>query len=120
MIAQLSSLADKPAVAELYPRSAIELLLRVWEHRHDFCNALDTLQQSLAHNDIYSRNAFTNARDLQQTVAIDWALCGWAQLGADVAPMLGASLSFFEADCDQAGELERLCLKCLSRRAATG
>ena len=84
---------------------------RVWEHRRDLHDALDALPQSICHQDLFPRNAFIRvAGGAEQTVAIDWAFCGSAALGADLAPLLGASLGFFEADCDEADELERLCM----------
>ena len=68
-------------------------------------------RRSICHQDLFPRNAFIRvAGGTEQTVAIDWAFCGWAALGADLAPLLGASLGFFEADSDNADELERLCL----------
>jgi hypothetical protein len=100
-----------PVVPELFAPSTIGLLLQVWEHRRDLHDALDALPQSICHQDLFPRNAFIRvAGGAEQTVAIDWAFCGSAALGADVAPLLGASLGFFEADCDEADELERLCM----------
>lgn len=110
VITSLPSFRDNPAVSEAFPTSTVEQLLRVWDHRSDFYRALDMLQHSLAHNDVYPRNAFIETRDPQQTIAIDWAFSGAAPLGADLAPLLGISLSFFEADCEDADDLERLCL----------
>jgi hypothetical protein len=111
MITKLPSLAEHPVVTELFAPSTIGLLLRVWEHRHDLHDALDALPQSICHQDLFPRNAFIRvAGGAEQTVAIDWAFCGSAALGADLAPLLGASLGFFEADCDEADELERLCM----------
>jgi hypothetical protein len=111
LIAQLPSLVDHPVVAELYTPSTIALLMQVWEHRRQVYVALDALPQSICHQDLFPRNAFPRvAGGTEQTVAIDWAYCGWSALGADLAPLLGASLAFFEADCDNADELERLCL----------
>ena len=111
MITQLPSLADHPRVAELFAPSTIGLLLQVWEHRRELYEALDALPQSICHQDLFPRNAFLRvAGGAEQTVAIDWAFCGWAALGADLAPLLGGSLGFFEADSDDADELERLCL----------
>jgi len=112
MIIQLPSLAEYPTVAELFTPSTIGLLLQVWEHRREVYEALEALPQSICHQDLFPRNAFIRvAGGAQQTVAIDWAFCGWAPLGADLAPLVGASLGFFEADCDDADELERLCLE---------
>jgi len=111
MITQLPSLAEHPRVAELFAPSTIGLLLQVWEHRRELYEALDALPQSICHQDLFPRNAFIRvAGGAEQTVAIDWAFGGWAALGADLAPLLGASLGFFEADSDDADELERLCL----------
>ena len=111
MVAELPSVAGHPAVAALFPPSTIDLLLRVWDHRHEAYRALEALPHSICHQDVFPRNAFVRvAAGLEQTVAIDWAFCGWAALGADLAPMLGASMSFFEADPDEADELERRCL----------
>ena len=111
IITQLPALADHPAVTELFAPSTIDLLLRVWEHRHEAYQALEALPHSICHQDLFPRNAFVRVADgIKQTVAIDWAYCGWAALGTDLAPLIGASLNFFEADCDEADELERLCL----------
>lgn len=111
MITQLPSLTDHPAVGELFAPSTINLMLRVWEHRREAYEMLEALPHSICHQDLFPRNAFVRVVDgVEQTVAIDWAFCGWATLGADLAPLIGASLNFFEADCDEAGELERLCL----------
>ena len=111
MITQLPSLAEHPRVAELFAPSTIGLLMQVWEHRRELYEALDALPQSICHQDLFPRNAFIRVADgTEQTVAIDWAYCGWAAVGADLAPLLGASVGFFEADCDNADKLERLCL----------
>jgi hypothetical protein len=111
MITQLPSLTYHPVVTELFAPSTVGLLLQVWEHRHEVYQVLDGLPHSICHQDLFPRNAFVRVADgAEQTVAIDWAFCGWAALGAELAPLLGASLGFFEADCDQADELERLCL----------
>jgi hypothetical protein len=111
MITQLPALAEHPVVSELFPPSAVGLLLKVWEHRREVYETLDALPQSICHQDLHPRNAFIRGSDSTgQTVAIDWAFSGWSPLGADLAPLLGASLSFFEAGCDEADELERLCL----------
>lgn len=110
IIRKLPSVANDPVVVALFPPSHVELLLRLWEHRRDFYQALDALRHSLAHNDLYPLNAFVDVTRPEQTVAIDWAACGWGPLGADLAPLIGASLHFFQADCDRADELEQLCL----------
>jgi Ser/Thr protein kinase RdoA (MazF antagonist) len=103
MITQLPSLAEHPVVAELFAPSTIGLLLQVWEQGRDLCEALDALPQSTCHQDLFPRNAFIRvAGGAEQTVAIDWAFCGSAALGADLAPLLGASLGFLEADCYEA------------------
>jgi hypothetical protein len=111
MITKLPSVTNHPVVAELFPPSIVGLLLKVWEHRYEVYQVLDALPQSICHQDLFPRNAFVRVADgAEQTVAIDWAFCGWAALGAELAPLFGASLGFFEADCDEADELERLCL----------
>jgi hypothetical protein len=111
MITKLPSLTNHPVVGELFPPSIVGLLLKVWEHRYEVYQVLDALPQSICHQDLFPRNAFVRVADgAEQTVAIDWAFCGWAALGAELAPLLGASLGFFEAGCDEADELERLCL----------
>lgn len=111
-MAQLPLLADNPAVTRQFRPFEIDLLLKVRQHRYDLLHGLDVLQQSVAHNDVYPRNAFVDVdgTGASQTVAIDWASCGWAPLGADLAPLVGASPYFFEFDSEEADELERLCL----------
>ena len=111
MVARLSAVPDHPAVQELFTPSTINLLLRVWEHRHEGYQLLEALPQTICHQDLFPRNGFVRIADgIEQTVAIDWAFCGWAAFGTDLAPLIGASLNFFEVDWDEADELERVCL----------
>jgi hypothetical protein len=111
MITQLPSLEQDPVVAQLFPPSATELLLKVWDRRRELYEALDALPQSVSHQDLHPRNAFLRGSGgTAQTVAIDWAFTGWSPLGAELAALLGASLAFFETDGGEADELERLCL----------
>ena len=110
MITQLPSLAEHPRVAKLFGQSTIGLLMQVWEHRRELYEALDALPQSICHQDLFPRNAFIRlARGTEQTVAIDWAYCGWAAVGADLGPCWGLC-GVLRGRLRQRGQTQRLCL----------
>lgn len=60
MLRLLSSVADHPVVAQIYPRRTIDDLLKLWEQRDALFDALDGLPQTLCHNDVFPRNLFVD------------------------------------------------------------
>jgi hypothetical protein len=114
MITLLPGVADHPLVSRVYPPERIEALLEVWEHRRAWYAALDALPQTICHQDVFPRNAFVRHADragqADETIAIDWAFCGKAPVGAELAALIEGSLAFFELERDAADRVEGQCL----------
>jgi hypothetical protein len=45
-----------------------------------------------------------------RNVAFDWAYCGTAPIGAELAPLIGATMAFLGSPPGEWDDLERLCL----------
>jgi hypothetical protein len=99
---------DHPLVRRAYPGDASARLFRLWEERNLFLDALDRLPQTLCHLDIFRRNLFARktADGDDQTVVIDWAFAGRGAIGAELVPLVLASVAFNEVDLAQAQALE--------------
>jgi hypothetical protein len=83
-------------------------LFRLWEERDLFLDALDRLPQTLCHLDLFRRNLFARktADSDDQTVVIDWAFAGRGAIGAELVPLVLASVAFNEVDLALAQALE--------------
>ncbi len=99
---------DHPLVRRGYPGNAGARLFRLWEERNLFLDALDRLPQTLCHLDLFRRNLFARktADGDDQTVVIDWAFAGRGAIGAELVPLVLASVAFNEIDLGQAQALE--------------
>ena len=109
-IAQLPTVLDHPLVRRAFPGDTAPRVLQLWADRATFFDALDQLPQTFCHLDAYPRNLFVRD-DLKgdgRIVAIDWAFAGVSALGADLAALVGASLTFDEADLSTARELDQV------------
>lgn len=104
----LPGLRDHPLLRPALPRDTADRVLRVWDERETFFAALDRLPQTFCHLDAFPRNLFVRneASGDAQIVAIDWEYAGVNALGTDLAPLVGGSLLFEEADLDTASDLE--------------
>lgn len=107
-IAQLPSLLDHPLLRPALPGDTASRVLQVWEERETFFTALDQLPQTFCHLDAFPRNLLIrNERSGESHIAvIDWEYAGTSALGAELAPLVGGSLLFGEADLATADELE--------------
>ena len=108
-IAELPMLVDHPLLRPALPGDTAARVLRLWDERDAYFNALDRLPQVFCHLDAFPRNLFVrNTGDgTLQIVAIDWEFAGVSALGAELAPLVGGSLLFQEADPARANELEQ-------------
>ena len=81
--------------------------MRLWDERETFFNAIESLPQTICHNDAFRRNLFAgrSADGLIQTIAIDWTYLGWGAVGEEIASLVVGTLSFNEVDWSQAVEL---------------
>jgi hypothetical protein len=114
MITLLPEVADHPLVSQVYSRQLIAALLEIWKQRETWYAVLDGLPQTICHQDVFPRNAFVRhsgqTDQADKTFAIDWAFCGKAPVGSELAPLVGASLGFLELEPDAADRAEELCL----------
>jgi hypothetical protein len=99
---------NHPLVRRWLPNDVYEHVIRLWHDREEFLGALDRLPQTICHFDVHRRNLFArNLADGQkQTVLIDWAFVGHGPIGADLNPLVYASIVFFEVDISQVQSLE--------------
>jgi len=98
-----------PLVRRFVPSGAAGSLLRLWEQREAFLEALDALPQTLCHLDAFRRNMFarrTAAGD--QTVLIDWAFLGPGPIGAEIVSMVMVTLMFTEVPVSDAPNLDQV------------
>lgn len=110
-IALLRESLDEPLVRRWLPGSSAERIFRLWEEREVYLAALDQLPQTLCHHDAFRRNLFARGcdhagKDCDETAVIDWAFVGRGAVGEEMAPLVAASLGFFEVDITHAQELD--------------
>ncbi len=88
----------------------MERVFHLWDDRDLFLDALDRLPQTICHFDAHRRNLFARRITGQQfeTVLIDWAFVGQGPIGADLNPLMNASVSFFDVDVADAQRFEDL------------
>jgi hypothetical protein len=87
----------------------IKKLIELWTERAMFFNALNSTPQTLCHRDVFPRNAFVRPTPSgEQTVLVDWAFVGPGPVGAELTPLVEASMTWFECGPEQA---ETTCLE---------
>ncbi len=84
-----------PLVQQVLANANLHTLLAWWEERGKLLKILDSMPQTFCHQDAFCRNLFVSD---QQTCAFDWSYCGPAPLGAELAPLVFASLGFSGKD----------------------
>jgi hypothetical protein len=107
-VAELPMLLDHPFLRPAFPGDTAARVLQVWDERETFFTALDLLPQTFCHLDAFPRNLFvrTEPGGETQITAIDWEFAGTSALGAELAPLVGGSMLFDEADLATVDELE--------------
>jgi hypothetical protein len=98
--AALPSVRDYPLVRRCWPGDLLDRVLQLWEERDAFLAALEGLPQTFCHLDAFPRNLLVDPA-AQDVVALDWSYAGIEAVGAELAPMVAASVCFFDADPDQ-------------------
>jgi Phosphotransferase enzyme family len=107
----LPAAAQHPDAGRIYPPDIGATMTSLWENRQTVHAALDQLPTTFTHNDLFPRNLRRRqVNGATQNVAIDWAFCGAAPVGAELAPLVGATVGFLCSSPDEWDEMERLCL----------
>ena len=70
-------------------------ILRLWEGRDAFCDALERLPQTFCHGDAIRRNLLSGA---EETVAIDWECAGHYAVGEEVGQTLSVASAFYDVE----------------------
>lgn len=103
---------DEPLVSRAYPSEVATGILRLWEEKERWLTLLESLPQTLCHQDAFRRNLMSRIapNSTLQTVAFDWTFMGFAPLGAELAPLVVASTVLDEVNPLSFEELEEVCL----------
>ena len=101
---------SNPLVKRWFPGNDSDFFFQVWSERHIYLDAMDRLPQTICHFDLFRRNLFTRRSEEGnlQSIAIDWSYVGRGPLGADICPLVLASIAFFDVSLDKAKELEEI------------
>lgn len=105
----LPAAARHPDAGRIYPAEVGTTFTALWDNRQTVYAALDELPTTFTHNDVFLRNLRrVPAGTATRNVAFDWAYCGTAPIGAELAPLVGATIAFLGSSPGQWDELERL------------
>jgi hypothetical protein len=104
---------DHPSVKRAYPPDVAEKLFQLWAERDWYFHILAQLPQTLCHMDAFRRNLFISQTlaGNQETVVIDWAFVGPGAIGEELAPLISATIIFFEVDFSDLLGLEKQILE---------
>ena len=76
----------------------VAAILRLWEERDAFCDALERLTQTFCHGDAMRRNLLARRDGAEETVGIDWALAGHYAVGEEVGQTLSVASAFYDME----------------------
>jgi hypothetical protein len=111
-VRELPRFRRQPLVQRVYPPDVLDRLLRLWAHRQELLDALNRLPQVLSHNDAFHRNLFLKSERL---FAVDWAFLGPEPVGAELAPLVTASVAFLGVAHDRWRDLEWIAVEAYLR-----
>lgn len=99
-VARIAATSSNPDVRHWWPRPVVDAILRLWDERNVFCDALEKLPQTFCHGDAIRRNLFACRRKdgAEETVAIDWENAGHYAAGEEVGQTLSVASAFFDVE----------------------
>ena len=86
---------DNPELRRWWPPRVVAAILRLWEERDTFYEALERLPQTFCHGDAIRRNLLAGA---DETVAIDWEFAGHYAVGEEVGQTLSVASAFYDVE----------------------
>ena len=98
LVAQIATAPDNPEVSRWWPPQVVAAILRLWEERGAFCDALDSLTQTFCHGDAIRRNLLAHRDGAEETVAIDWEFAGHYAVGEEVGQTLSVASAFYDIE----------------------
>lgn len=109
-VGQLRDARERSIIRRCYPGGLLDRILRLWDDQEALLAALDRLPQTFCHLDAFPHNLLFRRRPdgSEETIGIDWAFAGVAPVGAELAPLVAASVIFFDAEPAQLSLIEEL------------
>jgi hypothetical protein len=98
---------DHPLIRRCWPAGLLDRVLQLWGERELFLDAIERLPQTFCHLDAFPRNLLID-QSRQQIVALDWSFAGIGGLGTELAPMVAASVCFYDAEPDQMSSIDEV------------
>lgn len=100
LVALIAQAPANPALRHYWPVPIVRQILRLWEERLSFCDALERLPQTFCHGDAIPRNLLSRpaADGSIETVGIDWEYAGFMAAGEEVGQSLSVASAFFHLD----------------------
>jgi len=95
--AELHSLRENVLVRRCWPGDLFGRLIELWRDRRVLLSALDGLPQTFCHLDAFPGNLIVDD-DAQEVIALDWSFAGVGPIGSELAPMVAASVCFYDAE----------------------
>jgi hypothetical protein len=99
---------DHPSIQQVISGENLSRLKRLWANREQLFTAYHALPEVFSHCDTGRRNHIfrVDPNGAEEMVTIDWAYCGIAPLGWDLAVLLVDSALMFEMDPDELPGME--------------
>jgi hypothetical protein len=103
---------ETPTVQAVLGIENVPRLKRLLAEREYFVHTYHTLPQVFSHGDTSRRNQMfcRNAAGTEEMVTIDWAWCGIAPLGWDLAMLLVDSALMFEMEPEELPDVEKVAI----------
>ena len=98
LVAQIATAPDNPEVRRWWPPQVVAAILRLWEERDAFCDALERLTQTFCHGDAIRRNLLARRDGPEETVGIDWEFAGHYAVGEEVGQTLSVASAFYDME----------------------
>jgi hypothetical protein len=102
-VAALPEHLDHPLIRRVYPPKIAARIAWLWNERDGLLRALDLLPQTLCHHDAFRRNLVAAG---DRIVVLDWAFMGRGPVGAELSPLVTATLAFREMPLESRIDLE--------------
>ena len=82
---------------------------RLWSDRQTFYRVLETLPQIFSFMDSQRRNLFVRkgSTGQEELVIVDWAVCGYGPLGAELCGLIGMSTALMEFPATEVSQLDK-------------
>lgn len=100
LVARIAGARHDPDLRHWWPGPVVDEILRLWDERDVFCDALERLPQTFCHGDAIRRNLLgrRGADGAAETVGIDWEFAGYMAAGEEVGQTLSVAGAFFQIE----------------------